>query len=80
MSSLKKLLKLSVDAPPVPAGWKTREQLMQEEGISSGYVDRFFSRCIECGLLERKMWKVRGSDGVVRPRPIFRRTKKGGGK
>lgn len=80
MSSLKKLLRLSVAAPPVPAGWKTREQLMQEEGLSNGYFDKFIGQCIANGLVERKVWQVRCKDGVVRPRPIYQRTKKGGGK
>lgn len=59
-------------ADEVPAGWYTSEQIGSKKGVSREQATRQIGKLILAGKAERKRFRVKQIDGVVRPTYHYR--------
>jgi DNA-binding MarR family transcriptional regulator len=56
----------------VPKGWKTAYEWAMESGLSRSQASRLLREGEKKGMIERKMFRTKLSDGLVRPCPYYK--------
>ena len=73
-SILRRISERMVDK--VPPKWLTTKQWQDRWSCSQSHAIHTCQRAAELGIMKRKMFRIRGTDGRVRPVPHFFEVKK----